>query len=68
MATPVPEVPPSMRLFTVPEVMKLLNLGRNSVFDEIRTGRLKSVTVGRSRRIRGTAIQTYLDLLEQEAA
>ncbi|WP_026400708.1 helix-turn-helix domain-containing protein [Actinomadura rifamycini] len=60
-------VPATLRLFKVEEAMALLSLGRNTIFEEIRAGRLRSVTIGRARRIPGTAIADYIALLEQEA-
>lgn len=60
------DVPPSMRMFTVEDAMTLLSLGRSAIFDEMRTGRLRSVKRGRSRRIPGSAIADYIALLERE--
>lgn len=65
-AEPLP-VPATLRLFKVDEAMAVLSLGRNTIFEEIRAGRLRSVTVGRARRIPGTALAEYIALLEQEA-
>ena len=61
-------VPPEMRLFTVRDAMQLLSLGRNTIFELIRSGRLRSVKEGRCRLIPGTAIADYIKLLEREAA
>ena len=61
------DVPLSMRMFTVKEAMALLRLGRNTIFEEIRSGRLRSVKRGRSRRIPGRAIVDYIALLERES-
>ena len=60
-------VPPDMRLFKVEDVMTLLSLGRNTIFELIRSGRLRSVKEGRSRLIPGAAIAEYIQLLEREA-
>ncbi|GAA2124439.1 MULTISPECIES: helix-turn-helix domain-containing protein [Actinomadura] len=60
------DVPASMRMFTVEEAMSLLKLGRNTIFEEIRARRLRSVKRGRSRRIPGSAIAEYIALLEHE--
>ncbi|WP_395109426.1 helix-turn-helix domain-containing protein [Actinomadura sp. SCN-SB] len=67
MSEQPPNVPPSMRLFKVEDVMAMLSLGRNTVFELIRTGRLRSVKEGRSRLIPGSAIAEYIQLLEREA-
>ncbi|MFE7410226.1 helix-turn-helix domain-containing protein [Streptomyces laurentii] len=59
--------PPEPLLLTVPEVMALLNLGRWSVYDLIRSKRLPSITIGRSRRIPADAVRRFIDT-ELEAA
>ncbi|WP_412518117.1 helix-turn-helix domain-containing protein [Actinomadura madurae] len=61
-------IPATLRLFKVEEAMTLLALSRSVIFEELRAGRLRSVTVGRARRIPGTAIAEYIALLESEAA
>ncbi|MFI0448227.1 helix-turn-helix domain-containing protein [Actinomadura sp. 6N118] len=61
------DFPPNMRLFKVEEAMELLSLGRNTIFEEMRLGRLRSVTVGRARRISGAAIIEYIENLERLA-
>lgn len=66
-AVRAPDVPPSMRLYTVPEVMALLSLSRSAVYELMRTGRLESVRQGRARRIPGDAITAYIARLRQEA-
>jgi excisionase family DNA binding protein len=47
-------------VLTVEEVAELLRVGRTTVYDLIRTGRLASVTIGRLRRIRRTDLASYL--------
>ncbi|NVI89662.1 helix-turn-helix domain-containing protein [Actinomadura sp. BRA 177] len=61
-------IPATLRLFKVEEAMTLLALSRSVIFEELRAGRLRSVTVGRARRIPGAAIAEYIALLEREAA
>lgn len=56
------------RLLTVPEVMAVLKLGRCTVYDLIRSGRLESIKVGRSRRVPADAIDALIDQLREEAA
>ncbi|MEU2080395.1 helix-turn-helix domain-containing protein [Streptomyces albus] len=55
-------------LLTVPEVMARLRLGRSTVYDLIRTRRLPSVTIGRSRRIPASALRDFIDGRLAEAA
>ncbi|TDD61237.1 DNA-binding protein [Actinomadura rubrisoli] len=56
-----------MRLFKVKEAMEILSLGRSTIFEEMRLGRLRSVTVGRARLISGAAIIEYIENLERLA-
>ena len=55
------------RLYRVGEAMELLSLSRSVIYELIRSGRLRSVREGRSRRIPGSAIAEYIALLESEA-
>lgn len=56
------------KLYRVPEAMALLSLGRSTIYELIRSGRLRSVTEGRTRLIPASAIVDYVALLEKEAA
>ena len=42
---------PAQQLYRVPDVMRLLSLSRSVIYEQIRVGRLKSVTQGRTRLI-----------------
>jgi excisionase family DNA binding protein len=55
------------RLYRVPEAMAVLPLSRSVIYELIRSGRLRSVTEGRSRLIPVSAIAEYVALLESEA-
>ncbi|MFB7862244.1 helix-turn-helix domain-containing protein [Streptomyces sp. NPDC056069] len=55
-------------LLTVPEVMALLKLGRSTVYDLIRSRRLVSITIGRSRRVPADAVRDFIDNQIEEAA
>lgn len=55
------------QLYRIPEAMVLLSLGRSTIYEMIRSGRLRSVTEGRSRLIPASAIAEYVALLESEA-
>jgi excisionase family DNA binding protein len=57
----------AVRLYRVPEAMALLSLSRSVLYEQIRAGRLRSVTQGRTRLIPATAIADYVALLEREA-
>jgi excisionase family DNA binding protein len=57
-----------LQLYTIEEAAAMLRLGRTTVFDLLRNGRLNSVREGRARRIPPRAIADYIALLEREAA
>lgn len=54
-------------LWRVPEAMSLLNVSRSVLYEQIRSGRLRSVKVGRTRLVPAEAIDDYVRLLEREA-
>jgi excisionase family DNA binding protein len=55
-------------LLTVPEVMARLKLSRSTVYDLIRTRRIASITIGRSRRIPALALTAYIHHHLEEAS
>ena len=55
------------QLYRVSEAMEVLSLGRSVIYELMRSGRLRSVTEGRSRLIPASAITEYVALLESEA-
>ncbi|MGI5486726.1 helix-turn-helix domain-containing protein [Microtetraspora malaysiensis] len=63
--TPFPSA--DRRLYRVSDAMRLLSMSRSVIYEQIRTGRLRSVTQGRTRLIPASAIDDYIALLEQEA-
>jgi excisionase family DNA binding protein len=58
---------PVKQLYRVRDAMTVLSLGRSAIYEQIRSGRLRSVTQGRSRLIPAAAIAEYIALLEREA-
>jgi excisionase family DNA binding protein len=54
-------------LYRVTEAMTVLSMSRSVIYEEIRSGRLRSVKRGRSRLISASAISDYVMFLEQEA-
>lgn len=58
---------PAMRLYRIPEAVRLLGLSRTVVYELIRAGRLRAVRQGRARLIPASAIAGYIALLEREA-
>jgi excisionase family DNA binding protein len=53
-------------LYSVPEAMALLNLGRTQIYELIRTSRLVTVTQGRRRLVPADSIADYVQLLLAE--
>lgn len=58
---------PAKQLYRIRDAMAVLSLGRSVIYEQIRSGRLRSVTQGRSRLIPASAIAEYVALLESEA-
>jgi excisionase family DNA binding protein len=56
-------------LVTVAELATMLNLGRTATWELVRQHKIKSIKIGRTRRVPVAAIQEYIDrLLESEVA
>lgn len=66
MTAPTLDAPPRA-LYRIPETMRLLSLSRSVIYEQIRAGRLRTVTQGRTRLVPAAAITAYVTLLEQEA-
>jgi excisionase family DNA binding protein len=67
LGDPARTAAPTLQLYRLPEVMRLLSLSRSVIYEQIRVGRLKSVTQGRTRLIPASAIVDYISMLEREA-
>jgi excisionase family DNA binding protein len=59
---------PGKALYRVTEAMAMLSLSRSVIYEEIRSGRLRSVKRGRTRLISAGAITDYVSLLEDETS
>jgi excisionase family DNA binding protein len=55
------------RLNSIEDVMDRLKIGRSRVYEELGTGRLRSVKVGRRRLIPESAIVEFISALEAGA-
>ena len=53
-------------LYSVEEVADILHIGRSTVFNLIKQGKIQSIKLGRSRRVPIDAMQTYVDELVSE--
>lgn len=58
---------PDKQLYRIRDAMVALSLSRTVIYEQMRSGRLRSVTQGRSRLIPASAIAEYVKLLESEA-
>lgn len=56
------EIPPL--LFTAEDVARTLHVGRNNVFDLMRSGRLRSIRIGNSRRVTARALADFVASLD----
>ncbi|WP_219498515.1 helix-turn-helix domain-containing protein [Nonomuraea ceibae] len=57
-----------LELYRIPDAMRMLRMSRTVIYEQLRTGRLRSVRQGRARLIPPSAIREYIALLEEEAA
>jgi excisionase family DNA binding protein len=62
-----PSEPNWKQLYRIADAMVVLSMGRTAIYEQIRSGRLRSVTEGRTRLIPASAIGEYIALLEREA-
>lgn len=58
---------PRRLLYPIKEAMVLLAMSRSTIYEQMRSGRLRSVTQGTSRFIPESALHEYVELLEKEA-
>ncbi len=63
---PTTTTPERKALYRITEAMQLLSLSRSVIYEQIRTGRLRTVKQGRTRLVPATAIADYVALLERE--
>lgn len=66
-ATRMPIAVPERHLYRIPEAMRLLSMSRSVIYEQLRAGRLRSVTQGRARLVPAQAIQQYVELLINES-
>jgi excisionase family DNA binding protein len=60
-----PSVVDRKQLYRVRDAMVILSLSHTSIYEQIRSGRLRSVKEGRSRLIPASAIADYVALLDR---
>jgi excisionase family DNA binding protein len=67
---PSPREPPRPRVqaYTVEEAAGLLHIGRDKVYYLLRTGQLRSIKIGKSRRITEEHLAAFVASLEDRAS
>lgn len=50
-------------VMTVPQAAKILQIGRNSAYDLVKSGQIRSIRIGRTIRIPQAALFDYLNQL-----
>ena len=56
-----------MQAFTVEQVADMLNIGRDKVYYLLRTGQLRSIKIGKLRRITEDHLAEFVALVEDQA-
>jgi excisionase family DNA binding protein len=71
-SSPVPSpresLRPRVQAYTVEEVADLLHVGRDKVYLLLRTGQLRSIKIGKSRRITEAHLAAFVASLEDVAS
>ncbi|GAA1544446.1 hypothetical protein GCM10009678_28910 [Actinomadura kijaniata] len=55
-----------MQAYTVEQVAEILQIGRDKVYSLIRTGRLRSIKIGKLRRITDRHLAEFIASLEEK--
>jgi excisionase family DNA binding protein len=59
---------PTVQAYTVEQVAKMLNISRDKVYYLLRTRQLRSIKIGKSRRITDQHLAAFIASLEGDAA
>lgn len=65
---PAADTKPVMLLLTAEEAARALRVGRSKVYELMRSGELRSVKIGGSRRVSAAALAEFVARLEADAA
>ena len=57
-----------MQAYTVEQVAKMLNISRDKVYYLLRTRQLRSIKIGKSRRITDRHLSAFIASLEDDSA
>jgi excisionase family DNA binding protein len=55
-----------LQAYTVEQVAKMLHIGRDKVYELLRTGRLRSIKIGKLRRITEEHLAEFVASLEDQ--
>ena len=56
-----------MQAYTVEQVAKMLHIGRDKVYYLLRTGQLRSIKIGKLRRITDQQLAAFIESLDNAA-
>jgi excisionase family DNA binding protein len=59
---------PTLEAYTVEQVAKMLHIGRDKVYYLLRTRQLRSIKIGKSRRITSEQLAAFIATLEDHDA
>jgi excisionase family DNA binding protein len=57
-----------LQAHTVEQVAKILHIGRDKVYELLRTGQLRSIKIGKLRRITDDQLAVFIAALDDHAA
>jgi excisionase family DNA binding protein len=57
-----------LQAYTVEQVAKMLHVGRDKIYYLLRTGQLRSIKIGKLRRITEEQLANFIESLEDHAA
>jgi excisionase family DNA binding protein len=57
-----------LQAYTVEQVAKMLHIGRDKVYELLRTGQLRSIKIGKLRRVTEQHLAEFIASLEDNAA
>jgi len=57
-----------LQAYTVEQVAKMLHVGRDKVYELLRTGQLRSIKIGKLRRITDEQLAEFIASLDEHAA
>lgn len=56
----------TVQVLKVEDLAKMLSIGRNTAYELVRSGKIRSIKIGRTYRILYSAVQDYLNNTEED--